>query len=280
MNKKVLKKSGSIVDFEGKILVRSLMNAGAPKELANLIASQIESEIVDGDDTSLIYKKAFNILHNKSKSIAMKYSLKKALFNLGPTGFPFEKFVGEIYMRKGYATKTNVHLKGICIEHEVDVFATGKEKIAFEAKFHNDIHIRTDIKAVLYVKSRFDDLMGLSAKRKLFSMSKKGVADRCILITNTKFTSSAITYAKCAGVEIIGWGYPYNNNLQTLIKEVDAHPITCLPSLSTAKIKELMEFGIVTCRNLLENKEVLNSFKNSAEIEEEARMLCVPERRF
>lgn len=280
MDKKIIKKNGAVVNFERRVLVNSLINAGASKDIAKAITLQIESEISDGDSTVLIYKKAFNMLHNKFKGVAMRYSLKRALFNLGPTGFPFEKFVAEIFSRKGYATVTNVHLKGICIEHEVDVFATGKERIAFEAKFHNDTHTRTDIKAILYVKSRFDDLMGVTLKNRIFSMSKKGIADRCILITNTKFSSSAIKYAKCAGVEIIGWGYPYKNNLQTMIKDVDAHPITCIPSLSKSKLKELTDFGIVTCKGLLEKKEILSSLSNSDEVEKEARMLCIPEKRF
>ena len=206
----------------------------------------------------------------------MRYSLKKALFSLGPTGFPFEKFVAELFRRKGYTTTTNVHLQGICVSHEVDVLTTAPERIAMEIKFHNNMHIRSDMKEVLYVKARFDDLTGRTNKD---PSPQKGAVDRCILVTNTKFTNNAIKYADCAGVPLLGWSYPRQQNLQQYIEEVDAHPVTCLPSVTTSIARELFEKNIVTCKGLLEEKDILGSLQNNSKIVAEANMICIPSKR-
>ena len=276
MNKKIVKRNGVVVDFDRTILERSLSRAGASRDLAHSIARSIEDSVKDGDSTNVIYKRAFEMLYEQARRIALRYSLKKALFSLGPTGFPFEKFVAELFRRKGYATQTNVHLQGGCISHEVDVLAIGSERIAMEAKFHNDMHTRSDVKSVLYVKARFDDLMGRSGS--LFSF-RKGSVDKCILVTNTKFTKNAMSYAKCVGVTLLGWGYPFRSNLQTYIQDVDAHPVTCLPSLSPSLMRDLFTEGVVTCKGLLERDDVLQALPNTDTIVSEAKMLCRPDGR-
>ena len=273
MVKKVVKRNGVVVDFERGILERSLSRAGASRNLAHSIAVSVEDSIRDGDSTGLIYKKAFEMLYEQARNIAMRYSLKKALFNLGPTGFPFEKFVAELFRRKGYATQTNVYLRGVCVSHEVDVLAIRSERVAMEVKFHNDMHTRSDVKSVLYAKARFDDLIGRSGS---FFSFRKGSVDRCIFVTNTKFTRNALNYANCAGVELLGWGYPFRENLQTYIQDVDAHPVTCLPSLSQSLMRELFSEGVVTCKGLLERDDLLRSLPNADVIVSEAKMLCTP----
>ena len=139
------------------------------------------------------------------------------------------------------------------------------------------MHIRSDVKAILDGKARVDDITGKTNRWN--PLQQGGVVDRCILVTNTKFTKNAITYAKCAGVPLLGWGYPYRENLQVLIKELDAHPITCLPSVSTATAKELFSQGIVTCRGLIEQEQILKSLPKADEIRAEAELLCTPEGR-
>ena len=272
--KKVVKRNGAVVDFDRELLERSLLRSGADRDLSHHIAIDIEKIIGDGDSTNMIYKKAFEMLYERARSVAMRYSLKKALFNLGPTGFPFEKFVAELFRRKGYVTQTNVHLRGGCITHEVDVLAIRSERIAMEVKFHNDMHIRSDVKSVLYVKARFDDLLGKTGKA--FSFRKKGSVDKCILVTNTKFTKNALAYAECAGVSLLGWGYPFRNNLQSFVQEVDAHPVTCLPSLSLSLMRGLFSEGVVTCKGLLERDDLLRKLPNADMVVSEAKMLCRP----
>ena len=268
--KKVIKNTGTPVDFNENTLRKSIIKAGASDHLAESIISEVKNKIKDGETTRAIFKNVFDILSKREVKIAMEYSLKNAIFNFGPTGFPFEKFVADIFKRKGYDVTTNVHLKGKCISHEVDVFTTKPKRIAMEVKFHNDMRIRSDVKTVLYAKARFDDLMG---DKSLFT-TRNVVADSCILVTNTKFTRTAIEYAECAGVQLLGWGYPFHNNLQHYIKEVDAHPITCIPSLKSSDTKKLFDMGITTCRDLIEKENILKSLQNSNLIKQEAEILC------
>ena len=279
MEKKIVKRDGSAVVFNRSILERSLARTGAARSLVRDVAGDVEQQIQDGDTTSVVYKRAFDLLSERSKHAAMRYSLKRALFSFGPTGFPFEKFVAELFRRRGYVVSTNVHLAGACVSHEVDVFATkpdGTNRTAMEIKFHNDMHTRSDVKSVLYVKARFDDLLG--GKPSLLP-KKRGSVDACLFVTNTKFTKNALQYATCANVPILGWGYPYNNNLQTWVQDVDAHPVTCLPSISRSVARQLFDQGIVTCQNLLENPDVFKSLPNAEAVADEASLLCTPSSR-
>jgi len=52
------------------------------------------------------------------------------------------------------------------------------------------------------------------------------------VVTNTKFTSSAIRYAKCKGIKLVGWSYPRGNSLEKMIEKKKLYPITILPSIT------------------------------------------------
>ena len=121
----------------------------------------IETEMKDGMHTSEIYGHAFALLRKHSMPMAIKYSLRRALSELGPDGFPFEKYVAKIFEAWGYETLTDQTVLGVCVTHEIDVVAWNKEKLMMvEAKFHNELGIKSDVKIALYMKARFDDLRG------------------------------------------------------------------------------------------------------------------------
>lgn len=73
--------------------------------------------------TNKIYQLAFKMLKGKSRVSASKYKLKKALMQLGPSGFPFEKLVGKIMEQEGFKTNVGVIVQGNCVQYEVDVIA-------------------------------------------------------------------------------------------------------------------------------------------------------------
>jgi len=50
------------------------------------------------------------------------------------------------------------------------------------------------------------------------------------LVTNTKFTSEALRYCSCVGVELLGWNWPKGKGLEDLIDAKKLYPITILPS--------------------------------------------------
>ena len=90
----IKKNSGELETFDINKLINSLRRAKADESLVQQIAHDVEGKIEDGMTTKKIYQMAFNILKRKSRVSASKYKLKKALMELGPSGYPFEKFVG------------------------------------------------------------------------------------------------------------------------------------------------------------------------------------------
>jgi Restriction endonuclease len=174
---------------------------------------------------------------------------------LGPSGFPFEDFIAEVFRSQGYEAVTGQVVKGFCVEHEVDVVAWNENKlIMVEAKFHNQLGIRSDLKIALYVKARFDDLRQM----KFNYGGKERSLDEGWLITNTKFTSTAIEYGSCqGGLVMIGWNYPPHGNLHDMILEAKLHPLTCLSSLDGIHKKLLLDKGVVLCKTIVENPDLL-----------------------
>jgi Holliday junction resolvase-like predicted endonuclease len=252
-NKYIIKATGEREEFDPQKLRDSLVKAQASMGTADNIVNQIEKELKDGASTKDIYHHTFALLGKEEKPAAARYSLRRAVMELGPTGFPFEHFVAEIFRAKGFETTTDFIAKGECAEHEIDVVAWNKEKLIFiEAKFHNELGIKSDLKIVLYIKARWEDLM-----TETFNFGKERKLDEGWLVTNTKFSESAIKYAKCRDMKLVGWNYPEVGNLQDLIEESHLHPITCLESITPSDEKLLMEAGIVLCKQARDNPDIL-----------------------
>ena len=250
----VIKANGEREAFNSFKLENSLLKVGASQATVDKIISKLKEELTDGMTTAQIYQRAFFLLRQLQKPIAVRYSLRRAVSDLGPTGFIFEKLVAEIFKAKGYTVKVDQIVKGSCTDHEMDVVAYTDDKLVMsEVKFHHQQGIKTDLKVALYVKARFDDL-----RKVQFNYAKPGqMLSEGWLITNTKFTKTAIGYAMCAGVGIIGWNYPSVGNLHDMIEEHDLHPITCLSSLTATEKKYFLDKGIIICKDLISNKELL-----------------------
>lgn len=246
----VVKMNGEREIFDANKLRGSLRRAKASESVADAIVKEVQGNLYDGMPTREMYQYVYNALERQEKPTAMRYSLRRALADLGPTGFPFEHFVGELFRAKGYKVRTGVTLPGRCIEHEVDMIAENDtELISMEIKFHNDINTKSDLQVALYVKARFDDILaagGNTTKR------REGW-----LLTNTKFTKNVIRYAECVGMKIVSWSYPEGGSLQAMIEELDLHPLTCLSTLPDRETRLLMDKGIVLCRDVKENSELL-----------------------
>jgi hypothetical protein len=252
----ITKANGQKEFFDPSKLEKSLERAGASREVANTISENVVGEIKEGMNTSYIYKHAFSVLHKMERPTALRYSLRKAIMDLGPSGFAFEDFVAEIFKAHGYQVKTDQMVSGFCVEHEVDVVAWNDDKLIMsEAKFHNEQGMKSDLKVALYVKARIDDL-----KKASFVLDgKKRFLDEGWLITNTKFSETAVAYGKCQGLKMIGWNYPQDGNLQSLIETSNLHPITCLTSLSAFDKNNFLAEDVVLCKTLAENKNILKS---------------------
>lgn len=253
----IIKANGTREPFDNAKLEHSLKHAGASSKSVESILSNIKDSIIDDMTTHDIYTRAFELLNKDGVQTSVRYSLKRAIMELGPSGFPFEDFVAEIFKYKGFETLTGQIVKGQYVEHEIDVVAWNDEKlIMVEAKFHNQLGVKSDLKIALYVKERFDDLSEVTfnyggRERKL---------DEGWLVTNTKFSTTAIEYGSHQGKRLVmvGWNYPIEGNLHDMILEAKLHPLTCLISLSGFAKKALLQKGVVLCKTLLDNQDMLD----------------------
>ncbi len=263
----VINSRGEKEPFSFRKVYQSARNCGAPKEVALEIASQIEKEVFSGISTSQIFDRIFELLLEKSPRSAIRFNLKRAIEKLGPTGFPFEKFVGKIFEKEGFEVKLNQIIPGRCVQYEID-FLAKKENLVLigECKFRKEPGGRVDLKAALANYARFLDI-----EEGKFLNSK--VKYKSIIVTNTKFTSEAIKYSECVGVELLGWKYPKGRGLEFLIEKNQLYPITILPSVSQNLSKELIEQKIVLVKDVLEKDFEKVKIKNKEKVKREAEIL-------
>ena len=256
------KADGSSEVFNPERLVISLERSGAGPHTAQRIAETITSTVAPGTSSKEIYTRAFALLRREARPVAARYALRRALLELGPSGHPFEDFVSHLYKAEGWQVETRKTIQGKCVAHEVDFYASHPQENTFmaaELKYHNDPGYKTDLKIALYVKSRFDDIFSCDP------MVRACPIDRGILVTNTKFTSEAIAYAECSGVELLGWGYPVNDNLFTRMSRAKVYPITTLTGLSHAEKRLLIERGVIAVDELMEDRRRLDVLHLSSE---------------
>lgn len=274
--KLVTKASGEQEAFDIGKLRHSLKRAGATPETIPKIEEAIEQMLYPGISTREIYRKAFSMLRKASPHMAAKYKLKKAIMELGPSGFPFEKYVGKLLDYEGYRTQVGKIVQGHCVSHEIDVVAQKDEAyFMVECKFHSEQNRKCDVKIPLYIYARFLDLTEKELKR------KKGdpAFQQGWIVTNTRFTDAAVQYGKCAGLHLVSWNYPKNESLKKRIDRSGLHPLTCLTTITRKEKKQLLDQGLVLCRELRQDLNRLRSVGISEnrlkKIKQEALSLCV-----
>jgi hypothetical protein len=272
----ILKTDGTKEPFDPAKLKYSLERAGASAIASQEITHAVEEWLVKPATTTAIYRKAFALLRKKKeKAPLLHYSLRRSIAELGPTGFPFEKFVAQILKKKGYTVETGRMVQGKCVDHEVDVVAwNDKDLILSEVKFHSESGAKSDLKVALYIDARFEDLKAAEVE----TTGGKRIMTQGLLITNTKFTLKAIQYGTCGGVGMIGWNYPSKGNLHDLIFETKIHPVTCLPSLTGPEKQLVIAQGIVDCATFKQREEIYtlvpSLLPKRKKIEEDIALLC------
>jgi hypothetical protein len=250
----VKKANGESEEFSQEKLVRSLKNAGADSYIIDEIVKEIGSWIYEGITTKKIYGAAFAHLRRKKNSSALKYKLKQAIMELGPTGYPFEQFIGKVMEKQGYKTEVAQVVQGYCVTHEVDVIATrDKTQFIVECKYGQSSEKSVSVQVPLYVKSRVDDIIRIREKLNEYH----GYIFKGMVATNTRFSSDSISYGRCSGLELLGWDYPAGNGLKDLIDKNTIYPVTVLSSLTKAQKQVLLNSGIVVCGQIMENPKEL-----------------------
>ena len=266
------KSSGEGEKFSISKLHNSLQRSGADKATIKKIIDVVRDELYQGISTKEIYNRAFALLKKNKAIYASKYKLKKSIYELGPTGFPFEKFIGALLEFSGYSVQIGSILQGKCVTHEVDVIAKKDEEyVVAECKFHSDRSKKCDVKVPLYINSRYQDIL----------MNYKN-SDDCPnegwVVTNTQFTKDALIYGKCIGLHLLSWDYPFENGLKDRIDRLRLYPVTVSTLLTNREKQFLISRDVVLLRQLLKDKFYLDhlgiSEKRKERIFKEINMLC------
>jgi hypothetical protein len=250
------KSNGETELFSFEKLKRSLKSSGANKDVIEAIILGIQPDIYDGMSSNEIYKKAFALLKKHNKICASRYSLKRALFDLGPTGYPFERLIAALLKEKGFKTRVSTILDGACVTHEIDVLAEKDGNVyAIECKFHSDAKGSSNVKVPLYINSRFLDIQ----QQWNTNSNKKTHLKQGWLVTNTRFTQDALNYGKCVGLTLLSWDYPKNNGLKANIDSMALYPVTTLTTLTKKEKHQLIDNDVVLVKELI---KATNTMKN------------------
>jgi hypothetical protein len=229
-----------------------LSRAKATPEEINLIVETLLPKLYQGISTQKIYSEAFRLLTNHSKTHAARYHLKRGIMELGPSGFPFETFIGELFKHQGFSVQVGKILQGKCVSHEIDVIAEKDNQLnLMECKYRNQPGIAVDVKTPLYINSRFEDVLAnvsLKYSEKIFTGW---------VVTNSRFTTDAIAYGNCKGMQLLSWDYPFNNSLKDWVDRSGLYPLTCLTSLARSEKEWLLAKGYVLVKDIYDNEQLL-----------------------
>jgi Holliday junction resolvase-like predicted endonuclease len=261
---KVTKSTGELEKFSKTKLCKSLEDAGAPDDLITSACDTVAEDLHSGVHTSEIYRKAYSYLVKQNRAVAARYSIKQGIAALGPAGFLFEQYIELLLQAIGYKTRRNIHMRGACLSHEIDVLAKNdKEHVLVEAKYRNDMSIKTHVDVVMYAEARRQDITERAERSE-----GKSVEHKMWVITNTKFTSSAKKYAKCKGMYATGWSHPQGDSLENLVARHVLYPVTVLPSVDKSTREKLAEHDIMLVQDLASHK-----------VTELTKQLSIPETR-
>jgi hypothetical protein len=245
----IRKSSGEFEFFSPTKLQHSIERTGIRPKTSKQITNSVSKIIQPGSSTKEIFDQTIKLIRKESPIAAIHYSLKKSILELGPTGYEFEFFVSKYFKSIGFDTYTGIVLQGKFVRHEVDIVASKPNyQVYTECKFHNNAGRKNDIKIVLYVKARWDDL-------------KDGPDGKYLreyyVASNTAFTKDAIAYAEGCGLKLLGVNAPENESFLDKIKRLKLYPITSLKRLKTKYRKELLAKKIILCEDLVLERKLL-----------------------
>ena len=242
-----IKKSDGLYEkFNPEKLCSSIKRAGAPAGIADSICGMVSQKVKPGVTSSNIFREALRHLVKEDLDIAVRYSLKRGINSLGPAGFLFEQYVEAVLRAYGYKTRRNLMMKGKGVIHEIDVLAEkGNQTYLIEAKYRNEEGIRTHIDEVMYAEARVRDINNNEQNK------KKNKQYLPWLVTNTKFTETAIKYAQTYNLDLTGWTYPKGKSLEDMVIAKKIYPVTVIPSMNKIVLEVLSKNGMILAQDLL-----------------------------
>jgi hypothetical protein len=146
-------------------------------------------------------------------------------------------------------------VQGVCVQHEVDVIARNHtEQFMVECKYYNNQGKYCNVQVPLYIDSRFRDI----EKRWRHDPNNADLSFRGWIVTNTRFTTDAMDYGKCAGLHLVSWDYPRQYSLKDMVEKSNLFPITVLTTLTRKQKQQLLDKGIILVRQLSDKPGLLS----------------------
>jgi hypothetical protein len=251
---RISKHNGELIPFEREKLEGSLFKSGASNEEVRKVMKELLPQIYDGIPSRNLYQLAFKHLKHLSNSLAARYSLKKALRDLGPAGYYFEKWVARFFQNYGYQTLTGQLIPGVAVTHEADVIAQkGKDTYWIECKFRNTVDAKITVTTPMYLLSRIKDI----SVKKYDLFGHQANFTKGWLVTNAYLTKDSIHFGEYYGLDLLSWDYPNGKSIKNLTDQKSLYPVTCLTTISTKEKEALLEKGCIMVKDLLDHPPFL-----------------------
>ncbi|MFD1770174.1 ATP cone domain-containing protein [Sphingobacterium suaedae] len=259
---RVKKYSGELVPFNPDSLRYSLSRSGATPQQVERVYRDIQKHLYDGITTKELYEIAYNCLRNHKDSYAARYSLKKALRQLGPEGFYFERWIGKLFADDGYQTVTSQIVQGHAVTHEIDVIAAkGTDLLAIECKFRNDVDAKISVTTPMYFMSRVKDISELP-----FSFfGKTRTFTTGWLVTNAYLTSDSKNFGEFYNLNLLAWDYPIASSIKVRVDDNGLYPVTCLTTLNDVEKSLLLKNHCILVRDLVGMPDFLDHLQIDVE---------------
>ena len=243
----VTKADGSKQTFDKEKVIKTCLRFGANRKTAYEIADKVEQRLYEGIPTAKILRMIFAFMRRRRPSVRYLFDLRKGL-SLMSSKPEFEKFIQVLLAHNGFEVSPNRILKGRCVEHEVDAIARQDGITYFvEAKHHSSYHNSTGLDESRIARAVLEDV------QEGFARGKTDLKiDRAMIITNTRYSTYAMRYGRCRNILQIGWSSPPNLGLQNMIEKENLYPLSCLRDLKREVRRRLVDAGIVTIQQLVE----------------------------
>ncbi len=252
--------SGELVPFEEEKLKGSLYKSGASREEVKQVIDEIIPCLYDGITTRSVYQLAFKHLKKVRSSLAARYSLKRALRDLGPAGYYFEKWVANFFRNYGFETMTGQLIEGAAVTHEADVIAKkGEDTYWIECKFRNTVDAKITVTTPMYLLSRIKDI----SVKEYNLFGEKTTFSKGWLVTNAYLTTDSIHFGEYYGIDLLAWDYPAGRSIKDLTDKKALYPVTCLTTISQKEKEDLLAQSCIMVRDLMADSSFLDKLSLS-----------------
>lgn len=260
--RQVITKDREKTVFLPKKIKRAILRCGGNEAMFNQVIQKIEKNFKNklNITTKDIYTSVKQSLFEIDPKTALKYSLKEAMESLGPDGFCFEKYIHHCLKELNFKLTPNIYINGKATDYEMD-FIAEKDNISYlgECKYKNSKDGKVDVNVVLIAYGSYIDITNNNTYSK--ENSKR------IIITNTRFTSKAIAFAKEYDILLKGWNYPNDDGLETYIDRHLLYPITIFSKINSNTLHKLASENIILAKDFI-----------NIEIKSLSRKIHVPEK--